>query len=122
MSRPGPAVFKTVCAAGASDRPAVDARWTFDLGLRRVFRGDEPVRATLTPREWQVLEALATRAGAVWPEADLESFLRSGGVALTRNAIRIHLCNIRRKVGSGAIQTLPGKGYRIPPQARLIGG
>jgi two-component system OmpR family response regulator len=105
--------------SGPAHSEATD-RWTFDLSLRRVFRNGRPIPATLTPREWHVAEALARRAGTVCSEAELEAVMSSAGKAVTRNAIRIHLSNIRRKLGRESIQTLPGQGYRVPLAVRLI--
>lgn len=109
-----------VPASSGAPQVATKERWTFDLSLHRVFRSGRPIRATLTPREWQVVEALARRAGVVWSENELEAYLCRDGSTVTRNAIRIHLSNIRRKLGRESVQTLPGQGYRVPPEVRLI--
>ena len=67
----------------------------------------------MTTLEWRVVEALAQRAGAVRSDAELQAALVDAGVRATCNAIRIHACNLRRKLGSGAIQTIRGRGYRL---------
>jgi two-component system, OmpR family, response regulator len=88
-----------------------------NVAERRVRLGARTIE--LTPREWLLIEALVWRVGWVWGEPELEAFLAHGGVVSSRNAVRIHLCNIRRKLGWQAIQTLPGRGYRMVLPVRV---
>ncbi|MBL8341368.1 MAG: helix-turn-helix domain-containing protein [Rubrivivax sp.] len=67
----------------------------------------------LTPREWMVIEAMLMPNCLIWAESELVAFLAHCGVGSTPNAVRIHLCNLRRKLGGEFIHTLPGRGYRI---------
>lgn len=67
----------------------------------------------ITALEWRVIEALAKSAGTVRSDAELQAALADAGVRATCNAIRIHACNLRRKLGSDAIQTIRGRGYRL---------
>jgi DNA-binding response OmpR family regulator len=67
----------------------------------------------MTALEWRLIEALAQRAGAVRSDAELRAALVDAGVQTTCNAIRIHACNLRRKLGADAIQTIRGRGYRL---------
>ncbi|MBL8346534.1 MAG: response regulator transcription factor [Rubrivivax sp.] len=89
-----------------------------DVPNRRIWRGGQLIG--MTPREWLVVEALLLPNCLIWAESELVAFMAHGGVVSSVNAVRIHLCNIRRKLGWEVIQTLPGRGYRIvsPPLAR----
>jgi DNA-binding response OmpR family regulator len=85
-----------------------------DLAERCVRRNGRVI--DLTPREWALIDALLMPNAHIWAEAELAAFLARSGRLSSANAIRIHLCNIRRKLGWEAIQTLPGRGYRMAPR------
>lgn len=89
-----------------------------DVSSRRAWRGERHI--ALTPREWMVIEALLMPNCLIWAESELVAFLAHCGVQTSPNAVRIHLCKLRRKLGWEFIQTLPGRGYRIAalPPAR----
>ena len=92
----------------------------FDLSGRRVLRDGHAI--AMTPREWILIDALLMPNAHIWAEPELAAFLaRSGGGESSSNAIRIHLCNIRRKLGWEAIQTLPGRGYRMAAPVSVAG-
>ena len=82
-----------------------------DVPNRRIWRGGQLI--AMTPREWLVIEALLLPNCQIWAESELVAFLAHCGLVSSPNAVRIHLCNIRRKLGWEVIQTLPGRGYRI---------
>lgn len=90
-----------------------------DFTARCVRRAGK--KLDMTALEWRVIEALAQRAGAVHSDAELQATLVDAGVQATCNAIRIHACNLRRKLGSGAIQTIRGRGYRLVTGPTLNG-
>lgn len=70
-------------------------------------------RVTLSRREIDVLICLAG-SGERWLPADtLRDRLYGFGEALNSNALNVHIHNIRRKLGSQAIQTARGLGYRL---------
>jgi DNA-binding response OmpR family regulator len=83
----------------------------FDLAERCVRRGGLAI--DLTRREWALIDALLMPNAHIWAEPELAAFLAFSGCVSSPNAIRIHLCNIRRKLGWEVIQTLPGRGYRM---------
>lgn len=91
----------------AGSRQAV----ALDVSTRRAWRDGRIV--ALTPREWIVVEALLLPNCLIWAESELVAFLAHCGAESSTNAVRIHLCHIRRKLGWEVIQTLPGRGYRI---------
>lgn len=70
-------------------------------------------RVALSRREIDVLICLAG-SGERWLPADtLRDRLYGFGEALNSNALNVHIYNIRRKLGSQAIQTARGLGYRL---------
>ena len=79
---------------------------------REVFRAGEPV--LLSAREYAVLEALLQRPGAILSRAQLEERLYGWGGEIESNAVEVYIHALRRKLGSGAIRTVRGAGYRVP--------
>ncbi|MDT9000868.1 response regulator transcription factor [Paucibacter sp. APW11] len=65
----------------------------------------------LSPREFQLLLALARENGGVVPKAQLAQRMVPLGEALDFGALEVHLSNLRRKIGSERIGTLRGVGY-----------
>jgi two-component system, OmpR family, response regulator QseB len=67
----------------------------------------------LSAREFTVLEALMQRPGAVLSREKLEESVYGWDQDLASNAIEVHLHHLRKKLGSEAIQTIRGLGYRV---------
>ncbi len=65
----------------------------------------------LTPREYQLLLALAEGGGEVVDKATLAQRLEPLGEALDTAALQVHLSNLRRKIGAERVGTLRGVGY-----------
>ncbi|MBB5205980.1 two-component system response regulator BasR [Inhella inkyongensis] len=65
----------------------------------------------LTPREFQLLLALAEGGGEVVDKATLAQRLEPLGEALDTGALQVHLSNLRRKIGPERVGTLRGVGY-----------
>ena len=82
-----------------------------DTVARRVTRGgkEEPV----TGREYILLEYLAHRRGAVVNRSDLYEHLFDENEDTLSNLLEVHVCNLRRKLGSELIKTRRGLGYII---------
>jgi two-component system OmpR family response regulator len=95
---------------GAGPRLAFGAV-QIDLAAKAVFVDGR--RAELTAREWAVLEALALRAGRIVPKAGLEHLVLGFESELASNALEVHVCALRRKLGREVIDTVRGLGYRI---------
>jgi two-component system, OmpR family, response regulator len=83
----------------------------FDLCDQSAWRDGQPL--LLTDCEWTLLAALARCGGNALPRSTLLDLLARTGVAPSGNALNIHLCNLRRKVGKDVIQTIRGRGYRL---------
>jgi DNA-binding response OmpR family regulator len=82
-----------------------------DSAARTVTRDGKAV--DLSPREFAVLAALLERPGTALSKAQLEERLYGWGEEVESNAIEVHVHNLRRKLGAGAIRTIRGVGYVI---------
>jgi DNA-binding response OmpR family regulator len=84
-----------------------------DRATRQVSMSGEPV--ALSPREFAVLDVLASRAGSVVTKDELLRTVWGDDQAATRNAVEVYVGYLRRKldaVGAGAIvRTVRGHGY-----------
>lgn len=84
-----------------------------DRAARQVSMSGEPV--SLSPREFAVLDVLASRAGSVVTKDELLRAVWGDEQAATRNAVEVYVGYLRRKldaVGAGAIvRTVRGHGY-----------
>lgn len=78
---------------------------------RRVLRAGQDV--PLSTREFDLLQALMLGAGRVLTREQLEQHLYSWGHEVESNAVEVHIHHLRRKLGSGLIQTVRGVGYAI---------
>ncbi|WP_204765336.1 response regulator transcription factor [Lentzea nigeriaca] len=84
-----------------------------DRGLREVSWGGADV--SLSPREYAVLDVLASRAGSVVTKDELLRAVWGDEQAATRNAVEVYVGYLRRKleaVGAGeVVRTVRGHGY-----------
>ena len=71
----------------------------------------------VSSREFSILLVLLEARGRVLSRAQLEERLYSWNAAIESNAIEVHIHHLRRKLGSGLIQTMRGVGYFIPRSA-----
>jgi len=82
-----------------------------DLGRRRItYQG---VPASLTAREYSLVEFLVRRGGAPVTRAEIEEELYGFEDDIASNAIEVHIHNVRRKLGSQFITNLKGRGYKV---------
>ncbi len=82
-----------------------------DLAGRSVLRDGKAV--TLTAREWVMFEAFVQHPGQLHSKAQLEERLYSFDTEVESNAIEVHVSRLRKKLGSGVIETERGLGYRL---------
>ncbi len=82
-----------------------------DPAARSVQRDGAPV--LLSAREFDLLHALMLNAGRVLSRDQLEQHLYSWGKEVESNAVEVHVHHLRRKLGSGLIQTVRGVGYLL---------
>ncbi len=66
----------------------------------------------VSPREFALLAALLETPGAVLSREQLEERLY-GWEELESNAVEVHIHNLRRKLGAGAIRNVRGVGWKI---------
>ena len=98
-------------SAGTSSERLRVGEVELDLSARSARLAGEAV--ALTAREWNVLEALARRAGRIVAKADLERLALGFDAELASNALEVHVSALRRKLGRELIETVRGLGYRI---------
>jgi DNA-binding response OmpR family regulator len=85
-----------------------------DPAARSVRQAGLPV--PLSTREFDLLHMLMLNAGRVMSREQLEQQLYSWGQEVESNAIEVHIHHLRRKLGSGLIQTVRGVGYMLASQ------
>lgn len=78
---------------------------------RKVLLGGDEV--ALTPKEWSILDRLSRRPAMIVSKADLEEDLYGYGDEVESNAIEAHISRLRAKLGTGAVVTVRGFGYRM---------
>jgi two-component system OmpR family response regulator/two-component system response regulator QseB len=82
-----------------------------DPAARTVTRAGAAV--ALSAREFDLLHALMLNAGRVLSREQLEQHLYSWGREVESNAIEVHIHHLRRKLGTGVIDTVRGVGYTM---------
>lgn len=86
-----------------------------DPQRRECHLGDQAV--LLSPREFDILVALARAAGKVVPKHRLAQALQPLGDAVDFNAIEVHVHHLRRKLGAQWVKTVRGVGYALATEA-----
>jgi DNA-binding response OmpR family regulator len=101
----------------APERPAVlDVdRLRLDPAARTVTVDDAP--ATLTAREFAVLEYLMRRPGEVVPKSDLLAHVWDVNFDGDPNIVEVYVRRLRNKLGRGSIATVRGGGYCVGRRA-----
>jgi two-component system KDP operon response regulator KdpE len=103
--------------SGATDTVVTDD-FVVDLGARQVLRNDQPVR--LTPTEWALLAALASRPGQLVSRQRLLREVWGPAYGQETNYLRVYVANLRKKLEPEParpryLHTEPGMGYRFTP-------
>ena len=100
-------------AAASADRRLRLGELLIDRGAREVRFAGEPV--ALSPREFAVLDALASRAGSVVTKDELLRTVWGDEQAATRNAVEVYVGYLRKKLeqagAGGIVRTVRGHGY-----------
>jgi two-component system KDP operon response regulator KdpE len=91
-------------------------RLRIDVPARRVWREDAEVK--LTPTEWSLLAALATRPGKLVSQRQLLQEVWGPTYERETNYLRVYVAGLRRKLESNPSKprhliTEPGMGYRF---------
>jgi len=78
--------------------------------------------ATLSVREFDLLQALMLNAGRVLSREQLEQNIYAWGQEVDSNAVEVHIHHLRKKLGAELIQTVRGVGYLMPRTLPSAGG
>lgn len=98
--------------SGSPSTEIVVGEVTIDLGRHAAtVSGDA---ASLTAREWAVLERLLSRRAAIVTRADLEESLYAFGAEIESNAVEVYISRLRKKLGRDFVRTVRGLGYQVP--------
>jgi two-component system OmpR family response regulator len=84
---------------------------TLDPRAARVTVSGNPVR--LTSHEFRVLSYLMHHRGRVVPQAELSEHIYAENLDRDSNTVEVFIARLRRKLGSTAIETVRGLGYRM---------
>lgn len=109
------AVLARGSRAAASPVAAFDSgRLVIDEERHEVTLAGQPI--DLTPSEWGILAALATRPGRVYSRSELVNRVRGYEYAAYERTIDSHVKNLRHKLHDAdatIVQTVVGVGYRF---------
>ena len=83
------------------------------LDMRQRTLTCQGASASLTAREYAVIELLMRKAGCLVTRAEIEEELYGFDDHIASNAIEVHIHNLRRKLGARFITNLKGRGYRV---------
>ena len=87
-----------------------------DVAARACTVDGKPIE--LTPREYSVVEYLMRRQGEVVPKSEILEHVWDFAFDGGDNVVEVHVSALRRKLGSAAIETVRGAGYRMGARAR----
>ncbi|MFV0257711.1 MAG: response regulator transcription factor [Acidimicrobiales bacterium] len=104
---------RTAGAPVGSGREILD-RWglVVDTRTRQVSVDGEPV--SLTPKEFDLLAALASDPGAVFSREHLIEQVWDEHFWGSTKTLDVHVASLRKKIGAERIETIRGVGYRLP--------
>jgi two-component system KDP operon response regulator KdpE len=99
-------------AGGGAEEPiVVSGDLQVDLAARVVRVAGEEVH--LTPIEFDLLRTLVRNRGRLLTHRTLLTEVWGAGYADDTQVLRAHIANLRRKIGTDAVKTDPGVGYRF---------
>lgn len=110
--------LRALLRRGATSRPPVleVGSIELDVAARSCTVDGRPVE--LTPREFSVVEYLMRRQGEVVPKVEILEHVWDFAFDGGDNVVEVHVSALRRKLGSAAIETVRGAGYRMGSRAR----
>lgn len=82
-----------------------------DPHLRKVFLREQEV--ALTTKEYKLIELFMMNKERVLSRALIEEKLHSWDDEISRNALDVHIYNLRQKLGKAFIRTVHGVGYAL---------
>lgn len=97
---------------GGNPNPIVShAGLEIDRAAKSVRRDGKTI--ALTAREWALFDAFLARPGQLLSKSQLEEKLYAFDAEVESNTIEVHVSRLRKKLGSGVIETERGLGYRL---------
>jgi two-component system, OmpR family, response regulator len=110
--------LRALLRRGTTSRPPVleVGSIELDVAARSCTVDGRPVE--LTPREFSVVEYLMRRQGEVVPKVEILEHVWDFAFDGGDNVVEVHVSALRRKLGSAAIETVRGAGYRMGSRAR----
>ena len=110
--------LRALLRRGSTSRPPVleVGSIELDVAARTCTVDGRPVE--LTPREFSVVEYLMRRQGEVVPKVEILEHVWDFAFDGGDNVVEVHVSALRRKLGSAAIETVRGAGYRMGSRAR----
>ena len=110
--------LRALLRRGATSRPPILRTGSIELDVAaRTCKVDGEL-VELTPREFSVVEYLMRREGEVVPKSEILEHVWDFAFDGGDNVVEVHVSALRRKLGSAAIETVRGAGYRMGPRAR----
>jgi DNA-binding response OmpR family regulator len=88
---------------------------SLDPGGRRVFRSGGEI--ALTKREFEILSILMREPGKLVTRWTISHTVWGRSAASAKNLLDVHMCSLRRKLGSGYVETVRGEGFRLLVEA-----
>lgn len=86
---------------------------TLDTNTREVRRKNKKI--DLSPKEYALFDFLLRQKGVAQDRPRIIEHVWGGRDELMfSQTVDVHIAYLRRKLGKGAIETIPGKGYMIP--------
>ena len=98
---------------GGAARPAILRVGSIELDLSKRLCTLDGVPVELTPREFSILEYLMRRRGDVVPKTEIIEHVWDFAYEGGDNVVEVHVSALRRKLGTTAIETVRGGGYRM---------
>ncbi|MBX3226947.1 MAG: response regulator transcription factor [Labilithrix sp.] len=80
-----------------------------DFGARQATRSD--VAVPVTPREWVILEILASHRGDVVPRSMLLEHAWGEATEAAGKSLEVLVARLRKRLGAGVVRTIRGEGY-----------
>jgi two-component system, OmpR family, response regulator len=110
--------LRALLRRGATTRPPVLRVGSLDLDVAARTCTVDGEHVELTPREFSVVEYLMRREGEVVPKSEILEHVWDFAFDGGDNVVEVHVSALRRKLGSSAIETVRGAGYRMGARAR----
>jgi two-component system, OmpR family, response regulator len=110
--------LRALLRRGATTRPPILRAGSIELDVAARTCTVDGELVELTPREFSVVEYLMRREGEVVPKSEILEHVWDFAFDGGDNVVEVHVSALRRKLGSTAIETVRGAGYRMGPRAR----